>query len=409
MIEDAKATLRIWGAAEPNFLLCNSKLTFQMTMIPEKTQYLTQGPDGVRRLKEGPSINTYRGLKIINSRAFSMEDGAPPRDVLRRRVRVAEYYRIPWEEGVTDRYFSFYDESKDAWQKYSWHDLFGMAYIGELDDKQYENINGRFNFDDDYEDDDIYMNGGNAFMGKRFKSIPTKLRPSTVANNVDFKISKNAWNDMEEKEPHNASHEPAFELNDKGDMRDGEARYSNDQVLEVMKECGLMDVTDKGTHDLRKIDASEVDYLRSFFEYRRNFYNYVKSWLIGNVVPPKVHAFLERFNWQGFKNDGTLYTNRVKRFYDLLKHVYHDSKLDQKDFEEIKEDKWELVIIRPNIEHNMLGIVMGRGGLDELGATFWGQTELSCFDDSMHGICPKASASGIYLVQSVHKKQIADD
>ena len=42
MIEDAKAVLRTWGAAEPNFLLCNSKLTFQMTMTPEKTQYLTQ-------------------------------------------------------------------------------------------------------------------------------------------------------------------------------------------------------------------------------------------------------------------------------------------------------------------------------------------------------------------------------
>ena len=51
MIEDAKSVLRTWGAADPNFLLCNSKLTFQMTMIPEKTQYLTQGPDGVRRLK----------------------------------------------------------------------------------------------------------------------------------------------------------------------------------------------------------------------------------------------------------------------------------------------------------------------------------------------------------------------
>jgi hypothetical protein len=42
MIEEAKAILRTWGAAEPNFLLTNSKLTFQMTMIPEKTQYLTQ-------------------------------------------------------------------------------------------------------------------------------------------------------------------------------------------------------------------------------------------------------------------------------------------------------------------------------------------------------------------------------
>lgn len=42
MIEEAKAVLRTWGAAEPNFLLTNSKLTFQMQMIPEKTQYLTQ-------------------------------------------------------------------------------------------------------------------------------------------------------------------------------------------------------------------------------------------------------------------------------------------------------------------------------------------------------------------------------
>jgi hypothetical protein len=29
--------------------------------------------------------------------------------------------------------------------------------------------------------------------------------------------------------------------------------------------------------------------------------------------------------------------------------------------------------------------MQGRGGIEELGATFWGQTELSCYDDSMHG------------------------
>lgn len=46
----------------------------------------------------------------------------------------------------------------------------------------------------------------------------------------------------------------------------------------------------------------------------------------------------------------------------------------------------EVVIIRANIEHNMLGIIMGRGGLEDLGATLWGQTELSVYDDSMHGI-----------------------
>lgn len=31
-------------------------------------------------------------------RQYSLETGAPPRDLLRRRVRVAEYYRIPWSD-----------------------------------------------------------------------------------------------------------------------------------------------------------------------------------------------------------------------------------------------------------------------------------------------------------------------
>ena len=45
----------------------------------------------------------------------------------------------------------------------------------------------------------------------------------------------------------------------------------------------------------------------------------------------------------------------------------------------------EYVIVRPVIEHNMLGVILGRGG-EELGHTLWGQTELSCYDDSMHGV-----------------------
>jgi hypothetical protein len=35
----------------------------------------------------------------------------------------------------------------------------------------------------------------------------------------------------------------------------------------------------------------------------------------------------------------------------------------------------------------MLAVIFGRGGgPEELGATFWGQTDLSCYDDSQHGI-----------------------
>ena len=87
--------LKLWGSPPPSFMLCNSKLTFQLQMNPERTSYVTQGIDGVRRLREGPNISSFRGLSVINTRAFSMETGAPPRDVMRRCVRVAEYYRIP--------------------------------------------------------------------------------------------------------------------------------------------------------------------------------------------------------------------------------------------------------------------------------------------------------------------------
>jgi hypothetical protein len=122
LIEDAKMQLRLWGAPEPSFILCNSKLTFQLQMTPERTNYFTQGIDGVRRLRAGPDLGQYRNLSIIHSRAFSMETGSVPRDIMRRRVRVAEYYRVPpqpdnnWE-------LELYDESRDSWFKLTQNEL----------------------------------------------------------------------------------------------------------------------------------------------------------------------------------------------------------------------------------------------------------------------------------------------
>ena len=60
--------------------------------MQERTSYLAQGDDGKNLLKEGPILNKYRGLNVVKSRAFSMEEGGAPRDVLRRRVRTAEFY-----------------------------------------------------------------------------------------------------------------------------------------------------------------------------------------------------------------------------------------------------------------------------------------------------------------------------
>ena len=71
----------------PTLMLCNGALTRQLTMTPEKTNYITAGPAGQRKLTQGPDLPSYRGLQIINTRQFSLEAGTAPRDMLRRRVR----------------------------------------------------------------------------------------------------------------------------------------------------------------------------------------------------------------------------------------------------------------------------------------------------------------------------------
>ena len=127
LIEEAKAQLKSWGGPMPDFMLCNSKLTFQLTMTPEKTNYVTNGIDGVKRLRTGPDIASYRGLSIIHSRCFTMDTGTPPRDILRRRVRVAEYYRITPSSDNWKREFHFYNEERDTWFTFSFKELLQMA------------------------------------------------------------------------------------------------------------------------------------------------------------------------------------------------------------------------------------------------------------------------------------------
>ena len=123
IIEDTKARMLEWGGSEPDFMLCSSKLCFQLTMTQERTSFLAKGDDGADLLKEGPLISKYRGLNVIKSRAFSMEEGAPPRDVLRRRVRTSEYYfgnmnaegteRTTALPGTPLQNVSLYDEGSD--------------------------------------------------------------------------------------------------------------------------------------------------------------------------------------------------------------------------------------------------------------------------------------------------------
>lgn len=144
LIEDAKNTLKTWGSPPPTFLLCNGALTTQLTMIPEVTNYVTNGPDGKANLKKGPDLPSYRGLSIINSRKFSMDAGTAPRDLLRRRVRVGEYYHIVWNPRVPYMDFEFYDQSRDTMFRLSYKQLLDMS---KMSSEKWTFQNKAFTFD----------------------------------------------------------------------------------------------------------------------------------------------------------------------------------------------------------------------------------------------------------------------
>jgi hypothetical protein len=203
LIEDAKNHLKTWGSQPPTFLLCTSDLTAQLQMSPERTNYITNGPDGLKRLAEGPNLPSYRGLSIIHSQKFSLEPGKKPRNVLKRRVRVAEYY---WIDLSSASSYQIYNQKKDSMVTF---DRTHAAKASDLD---------------------------RAVRDHNFKD--------------------EVW-----------------------------ARYE------------------------------------------KSYEHIIKS---------------------------------AENGYCLL--------------------------IRPNIEHEMLTVIAGRGGTTELGATFWGQTELACYDDAQHGI-----------------------
>ena len=54
------------------------------------------------------------GVWRINTRKFSLDAGTAPRDLLRRRVRVSEHHRIPWDPANFAKRYEFYDQSRDS-------------------------------------------------------------------------------------------------------------------------------------------------------------------------------------------------------------------------------------------------------------------------------------------------------
>lgn len=250
LIEDGKQLLRGWGGQEPNFLLINSRLTFQLQMNPERTQYVTQGADGQKRLEEGPDIKTYRNIRIIHSHSFPIQDGEAPRDLLRRRVRVSEFYLLP-----------------------------------------------------------------NCSSG-------------SVASN------------------HTAS-SSNMQLSGLPCLSPGERDSNGNNDHKTEESSSRQGIDSAGA--IRLYDESSDSFIMIRYD--------------------KILEQCRRF---------------IAKANKIRAHRAPDDPLSPIL---IPDQIGSVLLLRPNIEHYMLGMIMGKGGsMDDLGATLWGQTELSCFDDGQHGV-----------------------
>jgi hypothetical protein len=555
IIEDAKQVMKLWGSPPPSFLLCNQKLTFQMTMIPEKTNYMTQGIDGIKRLRAGPDLGSYRGLNIINTRAFSMEIGAPPRDILRRRVRVAEFYRIP-PQGANSRWVvELYDESRDTWFSVRRDELDRHARLDDFGHTHY-NIPADFTMTfNDYQSNPsmcnylhnveiVYPTTAN-WTAKLIKPANSNLnfcipsRWDEVVQNIQT-MSQGIYNNKAFRKHHYKT--IVDSLPNVGYLRPNHIQLNTPlssnatqlqacswlssqaaflpttmailwypiptismQLMEeavipfLFPEQGVRDQAIASYHatcnEINPYNCAmtlalvatlhpNLEIQRQISEAMRSSRIHVTSLrsVIARFIRSAFHPrhaerpanriqlgrLLEEYMSQAFLNiigtDPALQANAlydpwpsenvagvyithyanvsethdsmanpsVEQAYDAygrdytwntlqlnntevsisnldedhalscflivaIRRIFGDPSMmteqimfpDQIAHLEVKDrgtDDYEYVIIRPCIEHNMLGIIMGRGGSEELGCTFWGQTELSCYDDSFHGV-----------------------
>ena len=351
LIEDAKNILQTWGSKPPTFMLCNRALTRGLTMNPEKTMYCTNGPDGKQRLAAGPDLPSYRGLSFINSRKFSLDSGTAPRDLMRRRVRVSEHYRIPWAVANVTKRYEFYDQSRDSMFYLSWYQLWEASMPSFDDAETLVKFLGEIK---PVENKPVFYDT-ELPPARNIEEIFKKTNNDAARTNWTFQDFWNlgAW----------LGFWPAYDVSVIGNKcpkfckKDLEyVTYGDDgKILRHWK----LTIDDDD-------DASDSDLL-----------NYVTV-IVGFVV----------------------YTC-CKNKHNIWKQL--DTIRDAKKISDIKDPDWDtlkltcpdrnvvfpcdLFLLRPNIEHHMLGIIFGRGGgPEELGATFWGQTELSVYDDTQHGI-----------------------
>lgn len=453
LIEDAKNHLRTWGAADPSFLMTNGKLTAQMTMNPEKTNYLTNGPDGAARLAQGPDLPSYRGLSIIHSRKFSLDTGTAPRDLLRRKVRVAQYHWIKAGELDGNGSIELYDQSRDSMFRLSYNQLLEMGKCSALGVGPGPSSGGAA----------AGTSTSNTFSSKpandsAFQFIPTldaevytwnntaditAFKKDTlmlillhkliqiVVNTRNFNFDTSAadvrtivgviqgvygganqsWHRLQDDLPSAADAQEWKNLIFKyiaclqfAALQITLSYLRNMSTADYSLHAGSQAFdTQLATSAAGGADATIAALMSS-----------IQTYLMGvdlDSIQDADMTTISDFSWANFVRDTINTEVTMVRDTEIAKvpgettQQFNARKLMHAlTYASTFDPGWiltpgsaatstvssatqyNIMILRPNIEHEMLSVIMGRGGDQELGCTFWGQTELSCYDDAQHGI-----------------------
>jgi hypothetical protein len=358
LIEDAKNILQTWGSKPPTFMLCNRALTRGLTMNPEKTMYCTNGPDGKQRLAAGPDLPSYRGLSFINTRKFSLDSGTAPRDLMRRRVRVSEHYRIPWAVANVTKRYEFYDQSRDSMFYLSWYQLWEASMPSFDEPDKFLKFLG----------DIKHVDEGIGFY-------TTQLPPYSSIEDI-FNGTHN---------PHQWAAEWTFQH-----------FWNLGAWLGFWPACDVRVIGNRCPKfckkDLEYVTYGDDGKVLRHWKMNIDFDNDVQQ----GTLMQYIHVIINFVVHTCCKNKHNLWRELDAANLNLAASpLVTDIKTDEALWDAQKTGcpdrnvvfPCDLFLLRPNIEHYMLGIIFGRGGgPEELGATFWGQTELSVYDDTQHGI-----------------------
>ncbi|KAJ1469886.1 hypothetical protein T484DRAFT_1850123 [Baffinella frigidus] len=454
LIEDSKQVFKKWGASEPSFMLCNSKLGYQQNMTVEKTQYITNGIDGVKRLKSGPDLKSYRGLNVVHSRHFSMEAGRQPRDLLNRRVRVAEHYKVPpmTAREMANNTVMLYDEGKDQMVGIPCSELYDKSClpdVGEGDPPRKNDVP----FKQLLALETDHHNMPRGFWNHLFFAPGAGCNTETLGQNA-FRVFMQATEPSKDNKM--TAYLPKFVWKFYQALGDAEMDWTPANAETLYDRIMRMDAN-QVIANATIVGISGIEYVRKMslvFGFDDAQRLQMTMWLqfirqprhrAGNNncqsqrdgMDQETNAFQlchmgshlteEEFHellgpdttdqfprvamggalWRIYEHlmkwigvDDGAGNHRERSGYDnwsigygmFLPHIataystcLNWTKLLDEGFGKAEVNKYSLLVVRPSIEHYMLGVIVGRGGTGELGATLWGQTELSCYDDAMHG------------------------